>query len=145
MQMGGQLPLPCEGSAPTPTRWWCAPRIWGTLFAMVALALCTDLFAVLGGITRSPGWCSAFPSMTPSLRSRSGQWGVQVRDIGESLAKTAAFSLAIGLLSSRAGLTTRGGARAVGQQVAGSVVQGIVAVLLLDMILTMLIGGELHS
>ena len=138
LSLGGQLGS-LRGLGVNPFEVVIAPRVWGTLFAMLALALVADLAAVLGGAA-SAQVVLGIPA-DAFLRS-FGAW-LHPRDIAEGLLKSGSFALAISLLSARAGLATRGGARAVGQRVAQSVVHSIVAVLVLDLVLTALVGGGL--
>jgi phospholipid/cholesterol/gamma-HCH transport system permease protein len=53
-------------------------------------------------------------------------------DIRYGLVKAASFGIAVTLLGSMAGLATRGGAQGVGQAATRAVVQGAVAILVLD-------------
>ena len=81
--------------------------------------------------------------ISPGLFLRSFAQYVKLHDLLEGVVKTIAFGAAIGLISTRVGLGTRGGAREVGRSVASSVVQSVVTVLVLDLIITALLGERI--
>ena len=116
-----------------------APRLWGTVLAMVLLALPTDLASVGGGMFAA----KVVLGIGPDQFLRSFEHWVKLRDVFEGFLKIGVFGAAIGLISTRAGLQTRGGAKAVGRGVASSVVQSVMAVLVLDITVTLLVGGRL--
>ena len=64
---------------------------------------------------------------------------VDASDIFEGLIKSLVFALAIGLIACHQGLVTKGGPRGIGRSVTKSVVNSIVAVLLLDYVVTRII------
>ena len=138
LALGGQVTA-LRGLGADPYEVLVAPRVWGTLFAMALLALPADLAAVGGGAVAA----RVALGVDPGLFFRSFEHYVKLRDVVEGFIKIFAFGAAIALLSSRAGLRTRGGARAVGRSVAGSVVQSVVWVLILDFAITALVGGKL--
>jgi phospholipid/cholesterol/gamma-HCH transport system permease protein len=138
LNLGGQLGS-LRGVGVDPFAAVLAPRLYGTWVAMITLALCADLCAVLGGAFAAK--VALGIEVDAFLRSFR-QW-LHMRDLVEGLIKTSAFAFAIALLSTRAGLRTRGGARAVGERVADSVVHAVVSVLVLDFLVTALIGGRL--
>lgn len=138
LALGGQL-TGLRGIGVDPYQVIIAPRLLGTLVAMVALALPVDLGAIVGGA----GAARFALHIDPGVYFRSFETLVKPRDVLEGLVKIFAFGAAIGLISTRAGLQTRGGARAVGRAVAGSVVRSVFAVLVLDAVITATLGGRL--
>ena len=138
LTLGGQVSA-LRGLGADPYEVLVAPRLLGTVLAMALIALPADFAAVLGGVAAARIVLGVEPAM---FFHSIDQW-VKLRDILEGLLKTVCFGAAIGLLSSRSGLSTRGGARAVGRSVATSVVQSVVAVLILDFAITALVGGRL--
>jgi len=138
LTLGGQITA-LRGLGANPDEVLLAPRLWGALAAMLLLALPTDLAALGGGAVAA----KVVLGVGPGMFFRSFMHWVKLRDVLEGLLKVGAFALAIALVSARAGLHTRGGAQDVGRGVAMSVVHSVLAVLLLDVTLTVLVGGRL--
>jgi phospholipid/cholesterol/gamma-HCH transport system permease protein len=138
LTLGGQVSA-LRGIGADPFEVLIAPRLWGTMLAMALLALPTDLASVAGGMFSA----KVVLGIGPDQFLRSFEHWVKFRDVLEGFLKIGVFGAAIGLISTRAGLQTRGGARAVGRSVAASVVQSVVAVLMLDVTITALVGGRL--
>lgn len=136
--LGGQV-ASLRGLGIDPAEVLYAPRVVGTLLAMAVLCLVADLFALGGGALA--GW--GLLGIPPDVFFRSFGEILAPRDIGEGLAKSCSYALALSLLAIVEGLRVRGGAREVGAAVAASVVQGVLAIAVLDAVLTALIGGGL--
>lgn len=138
LSMGGQLTA-LRGIGVRTDELFIAPRLLGTLLAVLLLALPADLFSVGGGVL-----AARFAlHISPGLFLRSFSAYVKLHDLLEGVVKTACFGAAIGLISTRVGLGTRGGARAVGRSVAASVVHSVVTVLVLDLVITALLGERI--
>jgi phospholipid/cholesterol/gamma-HCH transport system permease protein len=136
LALGGQL-ASLRGLGLAQEELLLAPRLVGTLVAMLLLGLCGQLAAVGGGTAAA--W--AILGIEPGTFMRSFEATLKPSDLVEGLTKLLSYALAISLISYRAGLQTRGGAEAVGQQVARSVVRSVVAVLVLDAVLTAWAGA----
>jgi phospholipid/cholesterol/gamma-HCH transport system permease protein len=139
LSLGGQIGS-LRGLGVDPYEIIVAPRVVGTTLAMAALMAVADVAAIVGGGVAA--WVTLGIPLGTFFRS-FGQW-LHVRDIGEGMVKTLGFAQAIALISCRAGLSTQGGSQAVGVSVAGSVVQAVVAVLIIDCFVTAVIGGSLR-
>jgi len=109
-----------------------APRLWGLLLSVLALAVVADVVglaaATLAGVVLldvSPG--QFFESIVSALH---------LADVSVGLVKAGAFGLALGICSLGAGLSVRAEARGIGAAARRSVVTTLVSVLALDVVLT---------
>ena len=125
-----------RGISLDPFRILVAPRVVASLLSVLALTTTTFLVAV--------GWelVAAFFTLHLPVRiflqafSDMLRWG----DLAGGVLKTAAFGLAISVVSTAAGLRATGGARGVGQAAAAAVVASCAAIFTLDFLLTPLLA-----
>lgn len=134
LQVGGQLEG-LAGVALDPYALLLAPRAVAMVFASLCLAAVSFVVAILFEVfaafvlLRIPG--AAF------VQSVAGMLGPT--DIAAGMIKVTVFAAASALISCSAGIAARGGARAVGDATAASVVRSAAAIFVLDFALTSLL------
>lgn len=111
-----------------------APRAVAMVVALVALGLASSAVAIGGGI--AVAW--AMLGIEPGVFLRSFQAHVTLADLGANVAKAFVFGVAIAAVSCRCGLEAHGGAQAVGSAAAKSVVRAALAIIVLDLIVSLL-------
>lgn len=128
-----------RGISLDPFRILVAPRVVASLVSIITLTSITFLVAIF--------WEAVAASLTLDLPVRVFfrafsdmlRWG----DLLGGIAKTAAFGLAISVVSTASGLRASGGARGVGQAAAAAVVASCAAIFTLDFLLTPLLAKVL--
>ncbi len=109
-----------------------APRLWGLVASMLALALVADVV----GLAASSLAGVMLLDVSPGQFFESVVGALHLRDVGVGLVKAGAFGLALGLCSLAAGLSVPAEARGIGAAARRSVVTTLVSVLALDVALT---------
>jgi phospholipid/cholesterol/gamma-HCH transport system permease protein len=121
-----------------PVRWLVAPRLVAATLAMPFLVLVANVIGVMGG------WLLA----TMRLGFNSAQYLETTRnflepeDLVSSLVKAAVFGFLIALMGCYHGFHSRGGAEGVGRAVTDAVVAAFVAILLANLVITVLVFGQ---
>ena len=121
----------------SPIRFLVLPRITAICIALPMLTLFSMLVGWIGGLAVST--FNQMSAITMEGYFESLKTNVDASDIFEGLIKSLVFALAIGLIACHQGLITKGGPRGIGRSVTKSVVNSIVAVLLLDYVVTRII------
>ena len=121
----------------SPIRFLVLPRITAICIALPMLTLFSMLVGWIGGLVVST--FNQMSAITMEGYFESLKTNVDASDIFEGLIKSLVFALAIGLIACHQGLITKGGPRGIGRSVTKSVVNSIVAVLLLDYVVTRII------
>lgn len=121
----------------SPVRLLVMPRLLGGLLMMPFLTMFSNVLGWLGG------WLIVkmvdVISIDGSIYWRSLKQYVDVESICDGLIKAEFFALTIILMSCSIGLRTRGGPREIGASVTSTLVQTMVAILVLDYFLTNLL------
>lgn len=117
MTVGGQLEG-LKGVGVDPFALLVAPRVVASAVAVAALGLLGSLVALLS----AAGFSQVIIDVSAGAFFRSFEALLSWRDVAAGLAKTTTFGVTVALVSTHAGLSARGGARAVGQAAATSVV-----------------------
>lgn len=113
-----------------------APRFIAMLVMMVALLIIGDAAAILGaGIT-----ARVMAGMDLSLFFSLVREQVQLADFASGVIKAAFFGTSIAVMSCSYGLRASGGARGVGRAVNASVVGSAFGIILLDWVVTTVLG-----
>lgn len=138
MSIGGQLEG-LRGVGVDPFELLVAPRVIASAFAVTALGLVANLVAVVAA-----AW---FGQLVVEVEAesflRSFELMLTWRDVAAGVIKMVAFGATISLVSTRAGLLARGGARAVGRVAATAVVASSAVLTALDWGLTIALEGVL--
>lgn len=121
-----------EACALNPVRFLVVPRIIATVISMICLAVVSNYMAILS---------AAFMSKTVLGISWTQYYDhtvqqVDPRDFLTGLVKAAVFGMLIGLIACGNGLRVTGGAAGVGRATTATVVQSVVAVIMADLIFT---------
>ncbi|HET9146439.1 MAG TPA: ABC transporter permease [Acetobacteraceae bacterium] len=103
------------------------PRVAVAMLVMPALTILMDIVGLLG-----MGFVLVLFGFTPGVILAQVASFTGPADLFLGLVKSVVFGAAIGIIGCRAGLTTGGGPRAVGEAATSAVVGGIVATILLD-------------
>jgi phospholipid/cholesterol/gamma-HCH transport system permease protein len=104
------------------------PRVLALVVAMPLLVFVGDVMSLLGAMFV----CSAMLDIPPAAFLARLQQTLELRHVLIGLAKAPVFALVIAVIATRMGLTVGRDTRAVGAATTSTVVQGIVAVILLD-------------
>lgn len=113
-----------------PLRDLVMPRVWaGAAGCMILVPIGTASF-VLAGTMAVWAWFDVPPQEFLFLRS------LEAVTVAASVAKALAFGAAIPFIAARAGLNAKGGSGAVGEAAAIAVVQGTLAVLFIDLLIS---------
>ncbi|MEL6338403.1 MAG: ABC transporter permease [Myxococcota bacterium] len=116
-------------SGAEPVAYLVAPRVLGGLLGMVPLVLWGTLVAYLaGGVVMTQRFGIAWQSYV-------GLQLVAWSDLSVGLSKAMAYGLAVPLVASRSGLLATGGAPGVGRATTRAVIDGSLAILLLDLVI----------
>ncbi len=127
MNIGGQLEG-LRGVGVDPFALLVAPRVIASTIAIAALGLVVNLVAVFSAAF----FGQLIIAVDPGSFFRSLEQMLGWRDALAGSAKMVAFGLTISLISTRAGLVARGGARAVGRVAAVAVVASSALLTALD-------------
>lgn len=122
-----------EVHALNPIRLLIVPRILATTVSMVSLAVMADVVAIAAGMAL--GLVVLKIPIGTYLTNTFNQ--VEPIDFVTGLLKAGVFGLFIGLIACSNGLRVTGGASGVGDATTKTVVQSIVAIILADLIFTM--------
>jgi phospholipid/cholesterol/gamma-HCH transport system permease protein len=116
----------------SPVAYLVAPRAAALAIAAPVLTLLGDVAGVSGGLV--VGMVSL--GVSPHAYVNELRTLLEVSDVWTGLAKSAAFGLAIALISCRQGLATRGSASAVGRSTTATVVACLFAIVVIDTLFT---------
>ncbi len=121
-----------RGISLDPFRILVAPRVVASLVSIIALTTVTFFVAILWEAV------AAYFTLDLPVRVFFGAFSDMLRwgDLAGGVTKTAAFGLAISVVSTAMGLRASGGARGVGQAAAAAVVSSCAAIFTLDFFLT---------
>ncbi len=109
----------------------------------VAMAVSLVLLYFIGAavsILTAAGTASALLNIDWPQFERSFLARTQVADVVVGVSKSAAFAAAVALISCRSGLAARGGATAVGDAAKSAVVRGAFAIVVLDLLVSQVLG-----
>jgi phospholipid/cholesterol/gamma-HCH transport system permease protein len=106
-----------------------APRAVAMVVALVALGVVSSAIAIGGGVVTA--W--ALLGIEPGVFLRSLQAHVTLADVGANAVKVFVFGVAVAAVSCRCGLSAEGGAAGVGTAAARSVVRAALAIIVLDL------------
>jgi phospholipid/cholesterol/gamma-HCH transport system permease protein len=123
-----------EAHALNPVRFLVVPRVLATTIALVLLTIIGDLTAVFSGGMM----CVFFLGVPYELYKTNTLNQVVVNDFLSGLIKSGVFGLILSALACYHGLHVTGGAAGVGRATTSTVVQSVVAVIVADLVFTML-------
>jgi phospholipid/cholesterol/gamma-HCH transport system permease protein len=135
LRIGGQIEG-LSGVSVDPLAVLIAPRVWGMITAVSLLGLPTYLLAILSEAVAAR--LTLDLPLRVFLGSFAGMLGLP--ELLGGTVKTVAFACAVALVSTAIGVRAEGGARAVGQAAAASVVWSAAAIFSLDFILSALLA-----
>jgi phospholipid/cholesterol/gamma-HCH transport system permease protein len=110
-----------------------APRAAAMVTSLVLLSALSAALAIAGGI--AVAW--ALLAIEPGVFLRSFRAHVTVADLGANVFKALVFGIAISAVSCRCGLQAQGGAQEVGGAAAKAVVRAALAVIVLDLVVSL--------
>lgn len=121
-----------ETIALDPVRFLVVPRFLAMLIMLPCLTLISDIVGILGGMV-----VGVFNLQLNLYRYLTFSFDMMTfKDIWTGLVKSAAFAIAISMISCYVGLDTRGGAEGVGKATTLSVVLSFIMIIVFDCILT---------
>jgi len=111
-----------------PVRKLVAPRLWALLVSLPLLTVLADVLGIFGG------WVTAVAlySVSSSVFISAVREGVTTDDLIGGLVKPIVFSLIIGTIACRQGLSTEGGTVGVGRSTTRAVVMASIVVIITD-------------
>ena len=118
----------------SPVRYLVVPRVVGTVLMMPIVTAFANLAGLYGA-----SLTSALGGVSNTLFWRSFQDFVTVGDMAQGLLKSIPFGLLIALIGCRQGLATRNGAQGVGLATTSAVVFGLIAVYVVDFLISLII------
>ena len=118
----------------SPVRYLVVPRVMGTLLMMPGITAIANLAGLYGA-----SLTSALGGVSNTLFWRSFQDYVSVSDMAQGLGKSLPFGLLIALIGCRQGLSTKHGAQGVGLATTSAVVFGLIAVYVVDFLISLMI------
>jgi phospholipid/cholesterol/gamma-HCH transport system permease protein len=118
--------------ATNPVRFLILPRLLAATLMLPCLVLFSDLLGILGGAAIAVGALGSNPAM---YEERTLQY-LTLGDVGVGLVKAAVFGATLALVGCHEGYRVKGGAREVGRAVTRSVVISLIAILVLDYLVT---------
>ena len=124
--------LALETGALHPVRFLVVPRLLGAMLMMPIIAVYASLLGIVGGFVVS--WLVL--DLDPEQYFQRAFDSLVARDVIAGLLKAEAFGLLITLIACYEGLRVTGGAEGVGRATTNSVVRGIVALIVCDLIFT---------
>ena len=107
-----------------------APRLWAMVLSLCGLYLIGSAISVVS----AAGAAKLLLNIDGAQFLRSFTDRTQLADLGSGLLKSAAFGVAVGLVSCEAGLSAHGGASAVGRAAKDAVVRSAVWIVVLDLV-----------
>lgn len=121
-----------ETLALDPVRFLVVPRFLALLVMLPCLTIMSDIMGILGGLI-----VGVFNLQLNVYRYLSFSFDMLTwKDVWTGLIKSAAFAVAISMISCYVGLKTKGGAEGVGKSTTLSVVTSFIMIVLIDCILT---------
>jgi len=121
-----------EAHALNPIRFLVLPRLIATVISLVILTVMADVVAILSAaILTVVAFDVSWNVYIANTLAELGPW-----DIGTGLIKAATFGVMLAALACYNGLKVSGGAAGVGKATTDTVVQTIVAVIIVDMLFT---------
>jgi phospholipid/cholesterol/gamma-HCH transport system permease protein len=117
-----------------PVGFLVVPRLAALLVSLPCLVVFADVVGILGGLAISVGTLGIGAARYVELTFDA----LVFQDLFTGLVKSVAFAGIIGLVSCHQGLTTHGGADAVGRATTASVVRSIVLIIAADLFVTAL-------
>lgn len=111
-----------------------APRAVAMVFSLVALYF----VGVAVSIATAAGAAWLLLGVDGPQFERSFMDRTQLEDLAAGVSKSAAFAVAVAMVSCRSGMTARGGAAAVGEAAKRSVVRSAMAIVVLDLVVAKL-------
>jgi len=111
-----------------PIRKLVAPRLWALLISLPLLTVLADVLGIFGG------WVTAVAlySVSSSVFISSVREGITTDDLIGGIVKPIVFSLIIGTIACRQGLSTEGGTVGVGRSTTRAVVVASIVVIIAD-------------
>src|SRR5678809_563251 len=111
-----------------PIRKLVAPRLWALLVSLPLLTVVADVLGIVGG------WVTAVAlySVSSSVFIAAVRDGITTDDLIGGVVKPLAFSLIIGAIACRQGLSTEGGTVGVGRSTTRAVVLASIVVIIAD-------------
>lgn len=136
MKVGGEIDA-LRTFGLRPFTWLVVPRVAALVIVLPALALVGDIVGVLGGL---------FAGVTRLDLTVKGYFletlrAVQLTDVGHGIVKSIAFAFAIAMIACHQGFAASGGAEDVGRRTKSSVVRIIFALVVLDVLFTLILGA----
>ncbi len=122
-----------EAHALNPIRFLVVPRVLATVVALVLLTVIGDLTAIVAGGVMTVG----FLGVTYELYKSNLLNQVVLYDFVTGLIKASVFGLILSALACYHGLSVTGGAAGVGRATTSTVVQAVVAIIIADLLFTM--------
>ena len=118
----------------SPVRYLVVPRVMGTVLMIPGITAIANLAGLYGA-----SLTSALGGVTGTLFWRSFQDYVSVADMSKGLFKSIPFGILIALIGCRQGLSTKQGAQGVGIATTSAVVFGLIAVYVVDFLISLMI------
>jgi phospholipid/cholesterol/gamma-HCH transport system permease protein len=114
-----------------PIRKLVAPRLWALLVSLPLLTVLADVLGIFGG------WVTAVAlySVSSSVFISAVRDGITTDDLIGGVVKPLVFSLIIGTIACRQGLSTEGGTVGVGRSTTRAVVNASIIVIIADYLL----------
>ena len=120
-----------------PVEYLVAPRVLALVIMTPVQCLVFFLLAIWSGQMSS----TLLYGLPPAVFWNSVRTWMEPNDVGSMLIKALVFGLLIAVLACGWGLTTRGGPKEVGSSTTGAVVMILIAVALMDVVLTQVLFG----
>lgn len=122
-----------EAHALNPVRFLVVPRVIAATVAMTALAVIANIVAIASGLAMAVVFLDIpFQTYVDNLLDQ-----VKLADWLTGIAKATVFGALIGLIACTNGLKVTGGAAGVGKATTDTVVQSVVAIIVADLLFTM--------
>jgi phospholipid/cholesterol/gamma-HCH transport system permease protein len=119
-----------------PIRFLIAPRIVSMVAMLFLLTIIGDIVAMLGAAL----FANLLLDISTSTFYYSFADNLHIADLMHGLVKSVSFGFAIAITSCHFGISVKGGAVGVGRAVNAAVVSAAIAIVLLDFLLTFLLG-----
>jgi phospholipid/cholesterol/gamma-HCH transport system permease protein len=115
-----------------PIRFLVAPRILAFTFMAPVLAVIADYVGILGGLILAVTNLHLTPWQYFDVMFN----GLEIKDFGSGIVKSAFFGFLVGSIACYFGYQTEGGAEEVGRSTTNSVVSSIIMIIIADAVLT---------